>query len=91
MAKRKRPSTPETVKARKATSKRRQAAKRELIDTGTDKRYVKRRADGTFKESGDVSRSLRADRAQSEDNCEIRIRRSRQSAEKETITGRRSG
>lgn len=34
---------------------------RELIDTGTDKRYVRRRADGTFKESVDVSRSLSAD------------------------------
>jgi len=36
--------------------------KRELIDTGTDKRYVKRNQDGTFKESVDVSRSLAADR-----------------------------
>ena len=37
-------------------------SKRELIDTGTDKRYVRRRADGTFKESDDVGRSLSADR-----------------------------
>ncbi len=36
--------------------------KRELIDTGTDKRYVKRDQDGTFKESVDVGRSLAADR-----------------------------
>ena len=36
--------------------------KRELIDTGTDKRYVKRNEDGTFKESDDVGRSLAADR-----------------------------
>ncbi|MBA2528312.1 MAG: hypothetical protein H0V18_21380 [Pyrinomonadaceae bacterium] len=36
--------------------------KRELIDTGSDKRYVKRNADGTFKESDDVGRSLSADR-----------------------------
>ncbi len=36
--------------------------KRELIDTGTDKRYVKRNEDGTFKESVDVGRSLAADR-----------------------------
>jgi hypothetical protein len=35
--------------------------KRELIDTGTDKRYVRRDEDGTFKESVDVSRSLSAD------------------------------
>ena len=36
--------------------------KRELIDTGADKRFVKRRKDGTFKESVDVGRSLVADR-----------------------------
>ena len=36
--------------------------KRVLIDTGTDKRYVKRNQDGTFKESVDVGRSLAADR-----------------------------
>jgi len=36
--------------------------KRELIDTGTDKRYVKRNKDGTFKESVDMGRSLAADR-----------------------------
>ncbi|WP_421363725.1 hypothetical protein [Agrobacterium rosae] len=35
--------------------------KRELIDTGTDKRYVRRDEDGKFKESVDVSRSLSAD------------------------------
>jgi hypothetical protein len=38
------------------------SGKRELIDTGTDKRFVKRREDGTFKESVDVGRSLAADR-----------------------------
>jgi len=36
--------------------------KRELINTGRDKRYVKRNEDGTFKESDDVGRSLAADR-----------------------------
>ena len=36
--------------------------KRELIDTGTDKRYVKRDKDGSFKDSVDVGRSLGADR-----------------------------
>lgn len=36
-------------------------SKRELIDTGTDKRYVRRDDDGKFKESVDVSRSLSAD------------------------------
>ena len=35
--------------------------KRELIDTGTDKRYVRWDEDGKFKESVDVSRSLSAD------------------------------
>jgi hypothetical protein len=38
------------------------AAKRELIDTGTDKRYVRRTSSGTFKESDDVGRSLAQDR-----------------------------
>jgi len=38
------------------------AAKRELIDTGTDKRYVRRTAGGQFKESDDVGRSLAQDR-----------------------------
>ena len=35
---------------------------RELIDTGTDKRYVRRDEKGQFKESADVSKSLSADR-----------------------------
>jgi hypothetical protein len=35
---------------------------RELIDTGTDKRYVRRGKKGHFKESDDVGRSLSADR-----------------------------
>jgi len=37
-------------------------SKRELIDTGTDKRYVRRDEQGQFKESDDVGRSLRQDR-----------------------------
>ena len=37
-------------------------AKRELINTGTDKRYVRRDSQGQFKESDDVGRSLSADR-----------------------------
>jgi hypothetical protein len=36
--------------------------KREVIDTGSDKRFVKRDTDGTFKESVNVGRSLAADR-----------------------------
>ena len=37
---------------------------RELIDTGTDKRFVRRDEDGQFKESDDVGRSLARDRQQ---------------------------
>lgn len=36
-------------------------SKRELVDTGSDKRFVRRDEDGKFKESADVSRSLSAD------------------------------
>ena len=36
--------------------------KRELIDTGTDKRFVKRDKEGRFKDSVDVGRSLSQDR-----------------------------
>jgi hypothetical protein len=39
-------------------------SERELIDTGTDKRYVRRDEKGQFKESVDVGRSLAADRRQ---------------------------
>lgn len=46
----------------KVPAKKRGSGKRELINTGSDKRYVRRRANGTFKESDDVSRSLSADR-----------------------------
>jgi hypothetical protein len=42
---------------------KRRAAKRELIKTGTDKRYVRRGTGGRFKESDDVSRSLAQDRS----------------------------
>lgn len=40
----------------------RKASKRELVDTGTDKRYVRRDAEGRFKESDDQGRSLSQDR-----------------------------
>lgn len=39
-------------------------AKRELIDTRTDKRFVRRDQSGQFKESDDVGKSLAADRRQ---------------------------
>ncbi|MEP9380377.1 hypothetical protein ABLE91_27185 [Aquabacter sp. CN5-332] len=35
--------------------------KRELIDTGSDKRYVRRDEKGQFKESDDVGKSLAQD------------------------------
>jgi hypothetical protein len=44
------------------TTKRKKAAKRELIDTGTDKRFVRRDSGGRFNESDDVGRSLALDR-----------------------------
>ena len=36
-------------------------SKRELIDTGTDKRYIRRDEQGRFSESDDVGKSLAAD------------------------------
>lgn len=52
-----------TMAARKTATKRKPAAKRELINTGTNKLYVRRNERGTsFKEVVDVSRSLASDR-----------------------------
>jgi hypothetical protein len=49
--------------AAKKKAARKRAAKRELIDTGTNKLYVRRNARGTsFKEVEDVGRSLAQDR-----------------------------
>ena len=45
--------------AKKATKDR-----RELIDTGTDKRFVRRNEKGQFDEVADVGRSLSRDRQQ---------------------------
>ena len=47
---------------KKSGTKRKRAAKRELIDTGTDKRFVRRGAGGKFKESDDLGKSLTVDR-----------------------------
>jgi hypothetical protein len=47
--------------AKKTTGKQR-ASKRESVDTGTDKRFVRRGVKGRFKESDDVGKSLSADR-----------------------------
>jgi hypothetical protein len=41
---------------------KRKAARRELINTGTDKRYFRRDASSRFKESDDVGRSIAKDR-----------------------------
>ena len=41
---------------------KRSSSKRELINTGTDKRYVRRDDKGQFKESDDVGKSLSQDR-----------------------------
>jgi hypothetical protein len=43
---------------------KRKASSRELINTGSDKRFVRRGASGKFKESDDVGRSLAQDRSQ---------------------------
>jgi hypothetical protein len=39
--------------------------RRELINTGSDKRFVRRNKKGQFKESDDVGRSLAGDRRRS--------------------------
>jgi hypothetical protein len=44
---------------------RRSSSKRELVNTGRDKRFVRRGAAGQFKESDDVGRSLGTDRRRS--------------------------
>jgi hypothetical protein len=44
------------------TTRKRGSGRRKLLNTGTDKRYVRRSATGQFKESDDVGRSLRSDR-----------------------------
>ena len=47
---------------RRKSTGRKGAAKRELIDTGSDKRFVRRGSAGPFKESDDVGKSLASDR-----------------------------
>jgi hypothetical protein len=47
---------------KKTASRARASQKRELIDTGSDKRFVKRGGSGRFRESDDVGQSLTADR-----------------------------
>ena len=44
---------------------KRSTARRELVDTGRNKMYAKRDAQGRFREMDDVSKSLAADRRSS--------------------------
>ena len=44
------------------------AGKRELIDTGTDQRYVRRDEQGQFEESDDVGRANAQDRRREAEN-----------------------
>ena len=69
-AKKKKPTAAKSM-ARKAPAKkaapkkkRPKARKRELIDTGTDKRYVRRDDQGQFKDVVDVGLSIAADMRQ---------------------------
>jgi hypothetical protein len=48
--------------AKKGSTARNRAAKRELITSGSDKRFVRRDDAGRFKESDDVGGSLASDR-----------------------------
>jgi hypothetical protein len=48
-----------------AKKKKKKAASRELIDTGKDKRYVRRDDEGKFKEAVDVGRSSAVDQRRS--------------------------
>ena len=51
---------------------KRKAAKRELIHTGTDKRYVRRDTQGRFKESDDIGRSSANDQTRKARNTAAR-------------------
>jgi hypothetical protein len=48
--------------AKKKTTAKRGSGKRQLLNTGTDKRFVRRSGGGQFKESDDVGKSLSQDR-----------------------------
>lgn len=60
MAKRK--SAAKSAPRKTALRKTKRGSKRELIDTGRDKRFVRRDGQGQFKESDDVGKSLAQDR-----------------------------
>lgn len=50
-----------STRGSKKTGSKKGAAKRTLINTGTDKRYVRRDAGGQFKDVVDVGKSLSQD------------------------------
>ena len=52
----------------KTKATRTKAAQRELINTGSDKRYVRRTSQGQFKESDDVGRASAQDRREKAKN-----------------------
>ncbi len=65
MAAKKKAAKKKGAKAAKRKTATKSANRRELIDTGTNKLFVRRNERGTsFKEVVDVSRSLRSDRRQ---------------------------
>jgi hypothetical protein len=51
-----------STRASKSGTKSRKSGKRELINTGRDKRFVRRDPGGQFQESDDVGKSLTRDR-----------------------------
>lgn len=55
-------SSSSSSKSKSSPKSKSGSGRRELIDTGTDKRFVRRDGQGQFKESDDVGRSLAADR-----------------------------
>ena len=55
-------ATTKKTTAKKKTAAKRGSGKRELINTGRDKRFVRRSGSGKFKESDDVGKSLSQDR-----------------------------
>jgi hypothetical protein len=59
---------PGTMGTTSGMKRARASGKRELVNTGTDKRFVRRNDKGQFNESDDVGRSLKADRRQSAKN-----------------------
>ena len=55
-------STTSTAATKRSSGRKKAAVKRELIDTGNDKRFVRRDKQGRFDEVEDVGRSLTQDR-----------------------------